>query len=122
AQSASQRFVDEILEARIAAAPQAFKLHGHVVVNRQCRSHASNHKHFDALMQRYSDPEAPIDVCLTRIVIGRAKSPFEVFRRLNLNPESGKPNIGELRGGQQPDRGNAEVFEDLRAEADLAPL
>src|SRR4051812_13335712 len=40
----------------------------------------------------------------------------------DFNAEPGQPDVGELRRGQQPDRGNTEVLEDLRAEPDLAPL
>src|SRR5262245_6513525 len=41
---------------------------------------------------------------------------------LDLDAESGEAHIGELLRGEQPDRGNAEITEDLRAEPDLAPL
>src|SRR5262245_14637820 len=46
----------------------------------------------------------------------------QAFRPHNLDPEAGEPDIGELAPGDETDRGNTEVFEDLRAEPDLAPL
>src|SRR4051812_48924218 len=40
----------------------------------------------------------------------------------DFNADPGQPDVGKLRRGQQPDRGNTEVLEDLRAEPDFAPL
>src|SRR5206468_9566408 len=40
----------------------------------------------------------------------------------DFNAKAGQADVGEFRRGQQPDRGNAEVLQDLRAEPDLAPL
>src|SRR5262249_56077368 len=39
-----------------------------------------------------------------------------------VDPEAGQRKGGELAPGEQADRGDAEVLEDLRPEADLAPL
>jgi len=50
---------------------------------------------------------------------------YQAFQRLggdDLDAEAADADIGALAGGQQADRGNAEVAQDLRAEADLTPL
>src|SRR6516162_6619733 len=44
------------------------------------------------------------------------------FGRRDLDSESGKAYIGAFRRGQQSDRTDAEVLENLSAEPDLAPL
>src|SRR5262245_36764364 len=49
-------------------------------------------------------------------------SAFQRFRRHNFDPETAQPDIGALARRQQADRGNAEIFEDLRTQADFAPL
>src|SRR5262249_60260350 len=49
-------------------------------------------------------------------------SSVEAFRGKDSAPEAGQSNVGELAAGEQADRGDAEVLEDLRPEADLAPL
>src|ERR1700719_3184890 len=53
---------------------------------------------------------------------GQCVLPLQRLGRDDLDAEAGEPDIGALGRGQQPDRGDPEVFEDLRAEADLAPL
>src|SRR5262245_41412371 len=53
---------------------------------------------------------------------GNRFSSIQMLRRDNLDPEAGKPHVGELRRGEQPDRGNAEIFQDLGAQPHLAPL
>src|SRR5262249_58250485 len=50
------------------------------------------------------------------------KTSIQAFRRYDLDSEAGKPHIGESAAGEQADRGDAEILEDLRAESDLAPL
>src|SRR2546429_9106836 len=49
-------------------------------------------------------------------------SPLQRLGRDDLDAEASEAHIGALGRGQQPDRGDAEVFEDLRAQSDLAPL
>src|SRR5689334_9439574 len=51
-----------------------------------------------------------------------AGSAFERLGRRDLDAEAAEADIRALAGGEQPDRGDAEVFQDLGAEADLAPL
>src|SRR5438128_10034434 len=51
-----------------------------------------------------------------------SKSSIQIFGGQNLDAEAGEANIGQLGRGEQPDRGNAEVLQNLRAETDLAPL
>src|ERR1700731_4000109 len=46
----------------------------------------------------------------------------ERLRRHDLDAEAGEPDIAVLRRGDEADRRDAEVLEDLRAEPDLAPL
>ena len=40
----------------------------------------------------------------------------------DLDAEAAETHVSALAGGEQADRGDAEVLEDLRAEPDLAPL
>src|SRR5262245_43464885 len=40
----------------------------------------------------------------------------------DLDAEAGEAHIGDFLRGKQPDRGNPEIAEDLRAEPDLPPL
>src|SRR5215472_15179059 len=47
---------------------------------------------------------------------------FQGFGRDDLDAEAAEPDIRALARRQQPNRGDAEVAQDLRAEADLAPL
>src|SRR5262249_44786058 len=47
---------------------------------------------------------------------------FDCFGVGDLDAEAGETDIGHLAGRQQTNRGDAEVAQDLRAEADLAPL
>src|SRR5581483_1142666 len=49
-------------------------------------------------------------------------SAVERLGRHDLDAEAAEADIGALRGGEQADRGDVEVAQDLRAEADLAPL
>src|SRR5215472_4892234 len=49
-QAPSQELVDQFLEIHIALATQPLELHRYVIVNGQCRSHASKHRWIDALM------------------------------------------------------------------------
>src|SRR5690348_7693084 len=49
-------------------------------------------------------------------------SAFQRFRRHDFDAETAEADISALARGQQADRGNAEILEDLRAQADLAPL
>src|SRR5262245_5134504 len=49
-------------------------------------------------------------------------SAFQRFRCHDFDPETAQPDIGALTRRQQADRGNAEILEDLRAQADFAPL
>src|SRR5579862_7269858 len=51
-QSATQGVVDDVLQILVALASQTFKLDRYVVLDRQCCSHASEHKFFDVLMSR----------------------------------------------------------------------
>src|SRR3954453_9828516 len=44
------------------------------------------------------------------------------FGRRDFDARTAKTDIGELGRGQQPDRGDAQILEDLGAEPDLAPL
>src|SRR5262249_58889749 len=51
-----------------------------------------------------------------------ARKSVQAFSRNDLDAEAGESHIGELAAGEQADRGDAEVLEDLRPEPDLAPL
>src|SRR5262245_34164307 len=42
--------------------------------------------------------------------------------RYDFDPEPAEPNISTLGRGQQPDRGDPEILEDLSTKSDLAPL
>src|SRR5690606_7567640 len=44
------------------------------------------------------------------------------IRAADLDPEAFQPDIMALARGEQPDRADAEILEDLRAKADLQPL
>src|SRR5690606_40124772 len=44
------------------------------------------------------------------------------IRAADLHPEAFQSDIMALTRGEQPDRADAEILEDLRAEADLQPL
>ncbi len=48
--------------------------------------------------------------------------PVDPFDRRDLHPKAREPDIFARRVGAQADRGDAEVAQDLRAEADFAPL
>src|SRR5262245_39392371 len=52
----------------------------------------------------------------------RGRRSIERFRRTNLDPESGEPDIGQLGRGEKADRGDAQILQNLGPEADLAPL
>src|SRR6202035_2224447 len=56
--------------------------------------------------------------------MSRATAPSlrDRLRRHDLDAEAGEPDVAVLRRGDQADRRDAEVLEDLRAEPDLAPL
>src|SRR5450830_1202920 len=56
------------------------------------------------------------------LLFGIMRSAFQRFGRHDLDAEAAEADVGALAGCEQADRGNAEVFENLRAEADLAPL
>src|SRR5262245_10185719 len=47
---------------------------------------------------------------------------IDAFGRHDLNPEAREPDIGEPGRGQQADRGDAQILENLGAKPDLAPL
>src|SRR6185312_1599495 len=53
---------------------------------------------------------------------GRRTSAVQLLRAGDLDAEAAQAHVGSLRGGEQFDRGDAEVLQDLRTEADLAPL
>src|SRR5690242_10316889 len=50
------------------------------------------------------------------------RSAFQRFRGHDLDPETTKAHVSALGGGQQADRGNPEVLQDLGAKPDFAPL
>jgi hypothetical protein len=50
AQPPAQRVIDDILKACVTTSAQSFERDGHIVVQRQSRSHTSIHKAFDALI------------------------------------------------------------------------
>ena len=50
------------------------------------------------------------------------QSRFELFHPGDFDSETGEPDIPVTRRCQKTDRGYAEVAQDLRAQADLAPL
>src|SRR5580704_8174632 len=47
---------------------------------------------------------------------------FEAIGRQNFDAEAAEADVIPFAAGQEPDRGNAEVLEDLSAESDLTPL
>src|SRR5262249_26296913 len=47
---------------------------------------------------------------------------IDALARHDLDPEAREADIGELGGGQQADRGDAQILENLGAEPDLAPF
>src|SRR6478735_10769242 len=51
-----------------------------------------------------------------------SRSSFQRFRRHDLDAETAQPDISAFARRQQADRGNAKILEDLRTQADLAPL
>src|SRR6202012_139228 len=52
----------------------------------------------------------------------RSNLPFEQFVGDDLDAETGQSLVVVHRRGQMTDRGNAEIAQDLRTDADLAPL
>src|SRR6478736_2008474 len=50
------------------------------------------------------------------------KSALDWLGRHNLNAKASETNVSALAGGEQANRGNAEVLENLRAQPDFAPL
>src|SRR4029453_7359391 len=46
----------------------------------------------------------------------------DALGRHDLDPEAREPDIGEPGRGQQADRGDAQILENLGAKPDLAPL
>src|SRR5450756_3121186 len=55
-------------------------------------------------------------------LFGIMRLAFQRFGPHDLDAEAAEADISALAGGEQPDRGNTDVLEDLRAQADLAPL
>src|SRR5262249_24275908 len=51
-----------------------------------------------------------------------ARSASQRFRRHDFDAKPTQTHIGALARRQQPDRGNAKILEDLRPQADFAPL
>ena len=54
-----QRFIDEVLQIRLACPTQPFKLHRHVIIKRQRCPHASMRIGIDALMSSELRPHFP---------------------------------------------------------------
>src|SRR4029078_3857417 len=50
------------------------------------------------------------------------KSALDWLGRHNLNAKASETNVSAFAGGEQANRGNAEVLENLRAQPDFAPL
>jgi hypothetical protein len=49
-QTGSQHMVHQVFERHVALSSDVFELRSHIVGERQCRSHASQHTGSDALM------------------------------------------------------------------------
>src|SRR4029453_12360157 len=64
-------------------------------------------------------PARPARACSPLVLRG---SIIDSLGRHDLDAESCKTDIGELSGGEQADGCDAQIFEDLGAEPDLAPL
>jgi hypothetical protein len=52
AQPTAERLADDVLQSPVVIAPEALKLHGYVVLNRQGGSHTSKHRCLDVLMSK----------------------------------------------------------------------
>src|SRR5207249_10228841 len=55
-------------------------------------------------------------------LLGSGLSIIDCFSRHDLDAESRKADIGKLRRGEQADRCDAQILENLGAQADLTPL